>query len=288
MLYIPQRPKINRAHFVSRGLVADFLLNAGSKVSGVANSNIRDLVNNTLGTPTSGTGISQGVYGKNITFPSVTTDQVTPTGQLQDKFQQSGGPFSIMMLVKINSSNTVKRTFMEIKGNGGTPTDIWFELNTGGTNRVGFGYYDGSSWFEAAWVSGFAAGSTHLIIGVWDKATQRIYADGDPNYKATNSITNPPAGTAFPEFSAIGNGISQTSSFEGNIYATRIWNRALTVKDRMALWADPFCIYRPQFMEYANTLSTSQIKTLLTTQATIKKAEGVTLAGIKKVSGVTN
>lgn len=261
MLYVPSNPILNRSHPLFRGLALAIPLFQSSSVSGAVNPHIQDLVNKIKGQPTSGVSWGTGLYGRGAKFPASTADNINlnlNTGiDIFALYAENRRAFTIMALVELNSANTTSRVLFEHKGNGANPSDIYFDLNTAGTNVLEFGFNNFANGFPTtSWTTGWAAGSEHLAFGIWDGTTQRIYADGDPNFKATGTPGSTPGGTWIPQFLNIGNAISSsTRTWDGLIYEILVWNRALTVQERMMLWADPYCLFRPRPFPYANAIS---------------------------------
>lgn len=254
MYYLPkpQIPIINWNHPIAIGLVFDmpFFERGGT--------NPNDIAWKKTGTLSSGVSWKNDIYGSGVSFPAGTTDNININQPLLNLLT-SGKPFTMMSLFKINAANSNTRNFIELFGNGASRSDIWFQFSNGATNQLAFGFTpDGSSFPQVTWTSGWTASSTHLAFGIWDGATQRLYADADASFKASNNQSTGPGGQNSPEFTEIGNASGRSNSLDGILYVFRIWMRTLSANERISLYANPWQIYvRPQYQEF-NSISAVQ------------------------------
>ncbi len=230
----PPQPRINWRHPIARGLAFDLPLyeRGGSKVV--------DLVNNIK--LTNDNSWFLGLYGWELNTPSSGSNTITNTNDYQ--FLDSSTPFSLMVLLKVKSANSVQRSVFTIfKFTDHVVQDTYFEFDTANTNELKFGFNaTNGSYPETTWITGFAAGSYHMVFGIWDGATNKIYADGDPNSKS--SLANTVGPNVGPANIFLANNRILNVPADCEIVTAKIWSRALASSERLTLYNDPWCIYR--------------------------------------------
>jgi hypothetical protein len=149
--------------------------------------------------------------------------------------------YSIFARFLVNTVGTTERFLVSQRGAAGIG-ETYFNFDSGATNELIFGINSdgGVNFYEASWVSGWLAGTTHSALGTWDGSTEtlNIYADGDPSVKATSGIVGNRLAFNAPSVFAIGNkGQSgATSSWDGVIYTVAIWYRVLDTAERAILF----------------------------------------------------
>lgn len=119
--------------------------------------------------------------------------------------------------IVVNSASSAARDILNFT----SPGVLWhgyFGFGTGGTNVLNWGYEDdGFGFHTLSWTTGFAAGSEHVVVGTYDGANLKIYADTDGVAKATQATTSTPIGGSSPTLLVGNHPSSTTQSFDGLI-----------------------------------------------------------------------
>lgn len=136
------------------------------------------------------------------------------------------GVFSVAARFLITSANATARYVANFNGN----LQNWtLNFDTGGTNRVSFGFdVSVGTAPRVTWTSGFAAGEIHTLVGTYDFTALKVYADADATPKATAAETRVPGSDTGNIDFMIGNFFEGASnSFDGVIYQLAYWPDAV-------------------------------------------------------------
>lgn len=142
----------------------------------------------------------------------------------------------------INAANTNVRRLVRFVDSTNTNSNIIFGFSSGATNQVSLAFVrDGGGTASATWTSGFGAGTTHTLVGTYDGANLRIYADTDATAKATVAETGTPFSTGTLNF-GIGNspGGTSSNSLDGTIYEVAWWPTTTLTGAQAAVFGDGF------------------------------------------------
>ncbi len=145
--------------------------------------------------------------------------------------------FTFFMRVRPeNVTNNQVRAFWYWE-DGTTTQSLYMGFTSSGfiNNRLQCGFYDGSSYENTLWTTGWGANEDHTFAFVWDGTTQSIFADGDTTAKATNTPGggNPNTGSGIDN--TIGHTRTGASQAECDFEDCAYFDRALSGEECAAL-----------------------------------------------------
>lgn len=152
-----------------------------------------------------------------------------------------GGSYSIVVMVRMTAADSSRRQIFSQIGSIGFKPDTFLEFTVGGTNVVGFGWRATDDTFPGVtWTSGFAAGTEHLLIAIWDGTTIWLYADQDPSAKASSTPGLSPKSYSGNTLSTwLGNNSGATTrSMAGDLGEVTIYPWALNARERWEIQRD--------------------------------------------------
>ena len=132
--------------------------------------------------------------------------------------------FSIFVRFKVTAANTVYRALATFANSTtGVEYQMFLAFGAGTTNILTFGFGHGGIYPALNWTSGFTAGSTHTLVGTYDGANLKLYADTDATPKATLAETNTPDTTSIRFQIGQDMGYGNDKSADSTIYEVGWW-----------------------------------------------------------------
>ena len=244
MMRKPKNPIINRQHPLARGLQMDWLLDEGGGFT------IRDLVTRAKMTA-SGTGVTWanrfGDYGVDIDSSG---EYLRITGAPSVYDIPTHGKFSLEVEFTRDSAGS-GTGYGTIAGAGqGTSFGdrVWLFENDNGDTGWGQAFqvwWDGQ---PGIWSIPYpSAGKKHHLVVIYDAGSTSnhpiMILDG---VKQTVTQRLNPAGTLRRNITtvAIGNNAEAGGTWDGNVYRLRQWNRLLSLREALSLYANPYRLYQ--------------------------------------------
>ncbi len=136
----------------------------------------------------------------------------------------TGATFSVFVRVKVTAANTVYRALATYANSTtGVEYQMFLAFGAGTTNIVTFGFGAAGTYPAATWTSGFTAGSTHTLVGTYDGANLRIYADTDATAKVTQATTLTPDSTSIRFQIGQDQGFGNNKSADSTLYEVGWW-----------------------------------------------------------------
>jgi peptidoglycan hydrolase-like protein with peptidoglycan-binding domain len=151
------------------------------------------------------------------------------------------------------------------------PLVLGFNIDNAHANRLGFGYFDGTSWRAVHMPTALSTGAPHHIVGVYDGTTGlTLWVDGAS--VATATVTARSAGT-LNATAYIGRRWDQTDAIDG-----RIWDLALYTS---ALSSTRVGVHAATAAQFAGVVVSGGGHPVITTGSGIPRVrgDGVTVSG---------
>jgi hypothetical protein len=95
-------------------------------------------------------------------------------------------------------------------------------FKNGVDNQEELSHSFGGVFEQILWVSGFTAGSTHILVGTFGGTTFSLYADTDATAKATGTVSTP-SDTDADQVFCIGNLAGLSHSADATLYEVGWW-----------------------------------------------------------------
>jgi hypothetical protein len=163
--------------------------------------------------------------------------------------------------------------------NSHTDVDVrGFQLSLNASS-AGFSVGNGSGYAEAGWSQSFSSARWYNFVGVYDGASVKSYLQGLQT--ASAMLSGNVATGAGPHLSVARNSTYAGDYFDGAIYDVRIYNRALSAAEVLALYnAMPVAPIAITLSPTSVTLPEGSPAGTLITTASVTMSNGTTFTGI--------
>jgi hypothetical protein len=144
----------------------------------------------------------------------------------------------LFVRLRPNSANATRREIFTALNLVDFQFHVFCCFDTFGTNRIAWGFTasNGATLRVTGWDTGWAAGSDHYLICIYNQTTLDIYSDGSLSPRATNSFSDVPDVDGMEL--RIGNHAFDTNqSFDGTMYEVAWYDVMLSSDEMSALFA---------------------------------------------------
>lgn len=242
----PSGARINWAHPLTQGLMRVYAFNEGG---GVPTDRVFGKVPTPHNTPT----WTSSRIGSGMSFASASSQNLQESSfDLTVAGSFAGDGFSVLTWTIPSTGNTMCPWDMDNFGGG---YSAMLRVDSGTWD---FWMHSGGSDHAVGWTSGVSVGSLQQIVSVWDRhaGSLAIYGNGILQNSAAVGLPDRAADALF-----IGSGGDiggATQYYNGQVFLTAFWGRALGPTEVERLYSDPWGMFEtPRYWKWMGYTSTA-------------------------------